>query len=147
MHITTHESDDYSLLDLHELVLVEIGPVVDGIIATLFPGLHGKVHHLVAVSPLFDTRLIGIIVPVFGGFRRLNATLNLFIAGFNVKVQEDGVRSSSSCAPRGTYTACAQRSASFSARAACGGQGSGLWRCWQVSDVCRSCVRRNSRSK
>ena len=92
MQITTHESDDYSLLDLHELVLVEIGPVVDRIIATLFPGLHGKVHHLVAVSPLFDTRLIGIIVPVFGGFRRLNATLDLFIACFNVKVQEDGVQ-------------------------------------------------------
>ena len=32
--ITTHESDDYSLLDLHELVLVEIGPVVDGIVAS-----------------------------------------------------------------------------------------------------------------
>ena len=54
--------------------------------------------------------------------------------------------SSSSSAPRGTCTACAQRSASFSAREACGGQGSGLWRCWRVSDVCRSCVRRNSRS-
>ena len=66
MQITTHESDDYSLLDLHELVLVEIGPVVDGIIACLLLGRHGKVHHLEAVSPLFNTRLIGFMVPVFG---------------------------------------------------------------------------------
>ena len=91
MQITTHESDDYSLLDLHELVLVEIGPVVDGIVACLFSGLHGKVHHLVAVSPLFNTRLVRHIVPVLGRFRRFDATLDLFIASLNVEVQEDCV--------------------------------------------------------
>ena len=67
-------------------------PVVDGIIACLFPGFHGKVHHLVTVRPLFNTRLIGIIVPVLGRFRRLDATLDLFIAGLNVEVQENGVQ-------------------------------------------------------
>ena len=36
--------------------------------------------------------------------------------------------SSSSSAPRGTCTACAPRSAILSARAACGGQGSGFFR-------------------
>ena len=35
-------------------------------------------------------------------------------------------------------TACAPRSAILSVPAACGGQGSGLWRWWRVSEVGRS---------
>ena len=50
--------------------------------------------------------------------------------------------SSSSSAPRGTCSPCAPRSAILSARAACGGRGSGFRRCWQATEVGRACHRR-----
>ena len=43
----------------------------------------------------------------------------------------------------GTCTACAPWSAILSAPAACGGRGSGLWRCWRVSEVGWTCGRRH----
>ena len=50
--------------------------------------------------------------------------------------------SSSSSAPRGTCSPCAPRSAILSARAACGGRGSGFRRCWQATEVGWACHRR-----
>ena len=41
-----------------------------------------------------------------------------------------------------TCSPCAPRSAILSARAACGGRGSGFRRCWQATEVGRACHRR-----
>ena len=49
--------------------------------------------------------------------------------------------SSSSSAPRGTCSPCAPRSAILSAPAACGGQGSGFFRCWRATEDGWSCGR------
>ena len=50
--------------------------------------------------------------------------------------------SSSSSAPRGACSPCAPRSAILSARAACGGRGSGFRRCWEANEVGWACHRR-----
>ena len=53
----------------------------------------------------------------------------------------DWSSSSSGSAPRGTCspTPCAPRRAILSARAACGGRGSGFRRCWEATEVGWAC--------